>query len=786
MACTHVDAPELRPPAPDQSVYREDCTQCFDSADDSSGLNVCLYCFNGGCTGERDHARLHHERSRHPLVLNIKRTRKKTQRDEPPQKMSKLAIAAETDADRYDTETHVRCYECRVQDVELGSGKLALVVEGVMKALTFARQQEVKAWEQEIVPCKHTLCLQQEESRKIASQDLGKCSMCDLKENLWLCLQCGNLGCGRNQFGAVAGNSHGLAHTDATAHAVAVKLGSITPEGTADIYCYRCNEERTDPDLAGHLAHWGIRIADREKTEKSLTELQIEQNLRWDFSMTTEDGKELVPLFGPGFTGLKNLGNSCYLASVLQCLFALRVFRDRYHHPDQAPPVTEEPALDLETQLRKMADGLLSGRYSRPDTDVVVSEGVAEVPHQKGLAPAMLKHLIGRGHEEFSTMRQQDAFELLQHMFKLITRSQQHAALSDPVKAFSFVLEQRLQCLRCKRVRYRSDEQDNISVPVPVRRMPAKDAADEKDEFESVHLKECFDIYTGDEIVELTCPACGSKDGFSKRSLFKTFPDVLAVNARRFELVNWVPTKLNVPVVVGDDAFELDAYKSTGLRPGEETLPEDADVSGAPKFVPDAAACALMESMGFPRVRCEKALHATGNRDAEAAMTWLFAHMEDADIDTPVDLGGSSAGGGATADPEKIEMLGSMGFGPAQCRKALKETAGDMERAVEWLFSHPDDQGESEAGGETTGAQVSKEVPGSGRLPARFQLHSIVCHKGGSIHAGHYVAFIRKAVDGGGDGGGDEWVLFNDEKVVKAADVDELKKFAYVYFFRRL
>jgi uncharacterized UBP type Zn finger protein len=44
--------------------------------------------------------------------------------------------------------------------------------------------------------------------------------------------------------------------------------------------------------------------------------------------------------------------------------------------------------------------------------------------------------------------------------------------------------------------------------------------------------------------------------------------------------------------------------------------------------------------MGFPRVRCEKALHATGNNDAEAAMNWLFAHMEDADIDTSMDLSG--------------------------------------------------------------------------------------------------------------------------------------------------
>jgi ubiquitin carboxyl-terminal hydrolase 5/13 len=30
------------------------------------------------------------------------------------------------------------------------------------------------------------------------------------------------------------------------------------------------------------------------------------------------------------------------------------------------------------------------------------------------------------------------------------------------------------------------------------------------------------------------------------------------------------------------------------------------------------------------------------------------------------------------------------------------------------------------------------------------------------------------------------WVLFNDEKVVKADDFDAMKKFAYVYLFERL
>ncbi len=92
------------------------------------------------------------------------------QRDEPPQKMTKLAIAAETEEDRYDTQLRVQCYECGVEEVDRSSGKLPAVIDGVLKANTFARQAEVQAWEQEMTPCEHTLCLEQEAARRIESQ----------------------------------------------------------------------------------------------------------------------------------------------------------------------------------------------------------------------------------------------------------------------------------------------------------------------------------------------------------------------------------------------------------------------------------------------------------------------------------------------------------------------------------------------------------------------------------------------------------------------------------------
>ncbi|KAJ8120436.1 hypothetical protein ONZ43_g2856 [Nemania bipapillata] len=631
--------------------------------------------------------------------------------------MTKLAIAPETEADRYDITTAVRCHEC-AKELDRSHAKLAPLVDGILKANTFSRQEEVKAWEQEMSTCEHILLLQQETRRKIESGALGHCSECDLKENLWLCLVCGNLGCGRAQFGGVGGNSHGLAHATRSHHAVAIKLGSITPEGSADVYCYQCDEERLDSDLAPHLAHWGDYLGrsgeDREEFDRDADRAELAVGVLYD------DGRR------KGITPI--------------CLFDLPAFQDRYNIPGADLPVVPDPAQDLETQLRKMADGLLSGRYSKPDGDAISAEHPPESPHQKGLAPSMLKHLIGRGHAEFSTMRQQDSFELLQHLIKLITRSQHPAPLIDPTQPFRFVTEQRLQCINCKKVRYSSTEQDSIFIDVPLEKL-AQPGEGGDDIYQPVTLEQCLDRFTAQEAVELTCPACASKVGFMKQTLFKTFPATLVVNARKMTVENWVPRKVDVPVIVGDEPFSLSGYFSIGYQESEEILPEE-ESAATPAFIPNESALDQLMGMGFPRNRCEKALHATGNSDANAAMEWLFAHMEDEGIDDPLVLRSNDAGGNDAPDPEKIEMLGAMGFNAPQARKALKETSGDVERAIEWLFSHPDDQGEFS---EESGTAVEKStgaLAGSANLPANFQLRSIVCHKGSSIHAGHYVAFI--------------------------------------------
>jgi ubiquitin carboxyl-terminal hydrolase 5/13 len=148
---------------------------------------------------------------------------------------------------------------------------------------------------------------------------------------------------------------------------LSLKLGTITSEGTASIHCYACDEEVHDEKLAEHLSVLGIDIATQSKTEKTVTELNLEANLSLTLSKVIEEGKVLVPVFGPGLTGMENLGNSCYINSVVQILFSFPEFRN-FYEPNAAAHLKNCQKFSpdcYQCQIFKLAQGLYSGEYSQ-------------------------------------------------------------------------------------------------------------------------------------------------------------------------------------------------------------------------------------------------------------------------------------------------------------------------------------------------------------------------------------------------------------------------------------
>lgn len=120
------------------------------------------------------------------------------------------------------------------------------------------------------------------------------------------------------------------------------------------------------------------------------------------------------------------------------------------------------------------------------------------------------KGLIGKGHGEFSTMKQQDSEEFFTHLLKVLRRTlkrtQDPSGELDPTEVFTFTMEQRLQCTLCHRVRYRNDELDIVSVAVPA--IEESKDAEGKVIYKDVLLTDLLDILTGDEGLDYTCPQC--------------------------------------------------------------------------------------------------------------------------------------------------------------------------------------------------------------------------------------------------------------------------------------
>lgn len=212
----------------------------------------------------------------------------------------------------------------------------------------------------------------------------------------------------------------------------------------------------------------------------------------------------------------KRLRSSCYMASVVQTLFSLPSFQKAYH-PSAAEhwaTCTEPlPADCVACQMHKLADGLLSGRYSVPSSVQEIPPLAHDSPtpvFQDGVRPMGFKTLIGKGHEEFSTMRQQDSEEFFTHLLKVLRRTlkrtQDTTSEVDPTKVFTFAVEQRLQCTSCHKVRYRNDELDAVSVAVPA--IEESKDAEGKVIYRDVLLTDTLDILTGDEGLEYTCPQC--------------------------------------------------------------------------------------------------------------------------------------------------------------------------------------------------------------------------------------------------------------------------------------
>ncbi|KAH7721977.1 ubiquitin carboxyl-terminal hydrolase [Aphelenchoides avenae] len=767
-----LEAAGLRKATVGDRVFKDECMRCFNTPYFPGGLFVCLKTFVGLCG---NHIHSYAQKTGAKFFVNI-RKHKLVEQEEPKDKVQRLCIRAEKEdsIDSYalviypDLDTP---HQITPADGEHIYEVYQSVVDHISAAVQERLESGISEWDGEACPVtKHVENLIQIHSDKQIPYEGWQCEEdgCDLRENLWLNLGDGTIKQYLDAGVVTPGNGHMKIHYEANpGFPLIVKLGTITPEGDADIHSY--DEESgpsegkvKDPELAKHLAFFGLDITKFKKTEKSTLEMELDMNQKWEWSRCVEQGATLENVYGPGFTGLINIGSSCYMNSVLQTLLLVPGFVDVYANN---------------------ADRILDGRPPHEAHDDFHCQLAKENYEFNAFKPTQFRKVAGRGHPEFSTAKQQDAEEYIRHLFDRIDDTVEGEF--NPVNSFRFKSVTRFEDLASHKVRYSS--RDDVLLPVPIPIELTEPIEVDGTLRKKIGMEQCIASALADEVIEgFVSPITAEPKGAKQSHRFGTFPDFLIVQLKRFDVdrATWEARKISDVDVVVPEEINLEAYRSSGLQPGEEPLPENVDTSTAAAALPqiDPNIVDAITGMGFTENAARKAAHVTQNAGVEPAINWVMEHMGDADINDPhpdlVPRSGASQASQAqrqntTVAPELIGQLTALGFTEHQAKYSLERANADVNAAAEWLFMHAAEVPPETAGPPAPPAARAPKATTDG--PGRYVLRGCITHMGQSPQSGHYVVHLKKD---------DRWYIFNDEKV--AVSQNPPIQLGYIYIFQRL
>ncbi|ANB14816.1 Doa4p [Sugiyamaella lignohabitans] len=288
-------------------------------------------------------------------------------------------------------------------------------------------------------------------------------------------------------------------------------------------------------------------------------------------------------------TGLKNLGNTCYMNCIIQCLAGTPKLADVFADNSYKQFINVNSKLGYKGVLAQtfaaLVQRMLQGK-----------EGY--VP------PIALKDLAGRLRDTFQGYEQQDCQEFLTFILdglheelnsngdkarmKELTEKEESYRERMSVRVASTIEWERylksdyslivdiaqgqyrsqLRCLTCGHTSTTFNSFSFLSLPIPLDK-------------QNVTIQDCFDLFTAEEILDgddaWHCSKCKKPRRTSKRLTIARFPPVLIIHLKRFQqrrgfIGNSVSNKLETPVMYPLTGLDMTGYWPNYTAGDEQTL----------------------------------------------------------------------------------------------------------------------------------------------------------------------------------------------------------------------
>ncbi|CAN9499333.1 unnamed protein product [Ophioblennius macclurei] len=402
------------------------------------------------------------------------------------------------------------------------------------------------------------------------------CNVCRSNKSPWICLTCLTVHCGRYVNGhakkhfedsQVPGSTQKKGEKpekEKTRHSVCMDCSSYS------VFCYRCDEFAVNDTKLGQVQKVREHLqslenpalmSDRPRKRKLQESPATDSKLLKD-----NDGAALVA------TGLRNLGNTCFMNAILQSLSNIEQFSCYFK---------ELPAVALRSG--KTAGRRMYHTRSQGDTSVSLVEEFRKTlcslwqGNQTAFSPDSLFYAIWKIMPSFRGYQQQDAHEFMRYLLDHLHRELQHGrnGASHPVSTqdeirnstseskcsingtasvvtsiFGGILQNEVNCLICGTESRKFDPFLDLSLDIPsqFRQKRSKD----QEPGPTCTLRDCLRSFTDLEELDETelyyCHKCKKRQKSTKKFWIQKLPKVLCLHLKRFHWTAFLRNKVDTYV----------------------------------------------------------------------------------------------------------------------------------------------------------------------------------------------------------------------------------------------
>ena len=430
-----------------------------------------------------------------------------------------------------------------------------------------------------------------------------KCDTCCSTDGIWVCITCGHIGCGRRaqlpalggghskhhyhtfqgksvatacktaiDNGNKSGNNHGTKkskilkkvfnekgpkeeeiETHCTGHEVCIDIV------TKAVHCYVCDDyvlsdEKWLADLREELTEIELR---RDATMSIISNNNVSSSFDHDFEMidspnagTSSEGIITQP---PGITGLDNLGNTCYMNSVLQMLSHCSGFRSFFRDFLKAAAPLQLSG-DCGQRIMRQTTVRLNEilQKHQPPDELALTEATHALlrvlwsGQWRSIKPRYFVNTIWKHGGLFAARKQQDAQEFLGFYLGRVDDELKPKNAKDSVMMDLFGVDQfqQVQCDVCKTVTKRTEPLLGLVLSLPEQQNNSKcddsESDSEKEKRNDSNIIDLIDCvkslrntgrFTGDN--KFDCETCKEKKDASWTVTLRRRPQSLLISLRR-------------------------------------------------------------------------------------------------------------------------------------------------------------------------------------------------------------------------------------------------------------